>query len=286
MLFSASILLARLAAFRVPLATGFVVTLAVNTLFGALLLAAELARRGALAPADPAGVGAFVLAGLCSTFLARWLFYACVEAYGPARASLFQLTSPLVTALLGFAFLGERLSWVVVAAMITVTIGLAIVATSPRDLVAPVKAARRYAAAGLGAGASAGYAVGNVLRGYGIARWDEAIAGTLIGAVAALALQLALTAMSRDGLRPLLRADRRGVALYAAIGVTTVSAQVLTIAAMALAPVALVALITLSTPLVILPFSLTVLRRDERIGLRMLAGTLLAVGGIAVIVLR
>ena len=269
-----------------PLATGFIVTLVFNTLFGAVMLAFELVRRGTLAPADPVGVGAFVLAGMCSTFLARWLFYACVEAYGPARASLFQLTSPLVTALLGFALLGERLSWIVVAAMVTVTFGLAIVATSPRDLAAPVRAARRYAVVGLGAGASAGYAVGNVLRGYAVARWDEAIAGTLIGAVAALALQLAITTMSKDGLRPLARADRRGLALYAAIGVTTVTAQVLTIAAMALAPVALVALITLSTPLIILPFSLTVLRREERIGLRTFAGTMLAIGGIAVIVLR
>ena len=269
-----------------PLATGFVVTLAVNVLFGALLLALELVRRGALAPADPVGVGAFVLAGLCSTFLARWLFYACVEAYGPARASLFQLSSPLVTAVLGFALLGERLSWTAVAAMVAVTAGLAIVAASPRDLAAPVRSTHRFAAVGLGAGASVGYAIGNVLRGLGIARWDEAIAGTLVGAVAALALQLVVTAMSREGLRPVARADRRGLALYAAIGVTTVTAQVLTIAAMALAPVALVALITLSTPMLILPFSLTVLRHEERIGLRMLGGATLAIGGIAVIVLR
>jgi drug/metabolite transporter (DMT)-like permease len=270
----------------VPLAVGFVVTLAVNVLFGALLLAIEIVRRGALAPVDPFGFGAFVLAGLCSTFLARWLFYACVEAYGPARASLFQLTSPLVTAVLSFALLGERLSGIVVAAMVAVTVGLAIVATSPRDLAAPVRSARRFAAFGLGAGASVGYAIGNVLRGLGISHWNEAIAGTLVGAVAALALQLVLTALSREGIRPVARADRRGLALYATIGVTTLSAQVLTIAAMALAPVALVALITLSTPMLVLPFSLTVLRREERIGARMIAGTMLAVGGMAVIILR
>ncbi|MFI4924728.1 MAG: EamA family transporter, partial [Vicinamibacteria bacterium] len=196
------------------------------------------------------------------------------------------LTSPLVTALLGFALLDERLSWIVVAAMVAVTIGLAIVAMSTRDLSAPVRATRRYAVVWLGVGASVGYAIGNVLRGYGVAHWNEAIAGTLVGAVSALALQLAITAMSREGLRPIARADRRGLAIYATMGVTTVSAQALTIAAMALAPVALVSLITLSTPLLILPFSLTMLRHEERIGLRMVAGTLLAVGGMAVIILR
>lgn len=269
-----------------PLATGFVVTLVFNALFGAVMLAVELLRRGPLATPDALGVGAFVLAGVSSTFLARWFFYACVEAYGPARGSLFQLSSPLVTALLGFALLGERLAWTVVAAMVAVIVGLAIVATAPGELAAPVDGRRRHAGIALGVGASVGYAVGNVMRGLGIAHWDEAIAGTLIGAVAALALQLALTALSRDKLGPLRRADPRGLAIYAAIGVTTVSAQALTIAAMARAPVALVALITLSTPLVILPFSLTVLRREERIGVRTLAGTALALAGIAVILLR
>lgn len=269
-----------------PLATGFVVTLAFNVVVGAALLAFELARRGALAPATPAALVTFALAGVASTFLARWFFYASVERFGAARASLFQLSSPLVTALLGFAFLGERLSWSTVAAMVAVTIGLAAVATSPKELEVPVAADRRASAFTLGAGASVGYAVGNLLRGQGIALWDEAIAGTLVGAIVALVLQVALTACSREGFAPLWRAERRGLALYAAIGATTVCAQALTIAAMAKAPVALVALITLSTPLVIFPLGLTVLRRDERLDARTVAGAALAAAGIAVIVLR
>jgi drug/metabolite transporter (DMT)-like permease len=70
------------------------------------------------------------------------------------------------------------------------------------------------------------------------------------------------------------------------IGVTTIVAQMLTIAAMAYTPVALVALITLSTPLVIFPYSMLVLRSEERIGARMIVGAALALGGMAVIVLR
>jgi drug/metabolite transporter (DMT)-like permease len=55
---------------------------------------------------------------------------------------------------------------------------------------------------------------------------------------------------------------------------------------MAYTPVALVALITLSTPLVIFPYSMLVLRSEERIGARMIVGAALALGGMAVIVLR
>ena len=268
-----------------PLATGFPVTLVFNVVFGAVLLGVDLARRGALAPVDAAGFGAFAVAGLCSTFLARYFFYGCVATLGAARASLFQLASPLVTALLGFAFLGERLAWPVVGAMVAVIVGLAIAGTSRRDLAGP-PTGKADAGIAMGIGASIGYAVGNVLRGFAVGRWDEAIAGTLVGSVAALALQAVLTAASRDGIGPIVRASRRGLALYALLGVTTVTAQAMTVAAMARAPVALVALITLSTPMLVLPFSMTVLRHEERVGLRTLAGAALALGGMAVIVLR
>ena len=279
-------IVARYAARRVPLAAGFVVTLAFNVIVGSALLGVELVRRGGIPPPSSAAVASFVGAGLLTTFLARWFFYACVARFGPARASLVHISSPLVTALLGFAFLGERLAPVVVAAMIVVTAGLAAVGVKPGDLAKPVAGGARITGFGLAAGASVGYAVGNLMRGHAIGLWDEAIAGTLLGAAAAFGLQLVVTAMSKDGFGPILRADRRGLALYAAMGATTIVAQAFTIAAMAHAPVSIVALITLSTPLVVFPFSLLVLRNEERIGGLTIAGALLALGGIAVIVLR
>ena len=65
----------------------------------------------------------------------------------------------------------------------------------------------------------------------------------------------------------------------------TIVAQVCTIAAMKLAPVAVVALITLCTPLVVFPISYFLLGNDERINARTLVGAALTLAGIAMIVL-
>jgi len=138
----------------------------------------------------------------------------------------------------------------------------------------------------LGVGSALAYGLGNVLRGVGIVRWDEAAAGALLGAIAGLALQLVVSAGIGATLAALRRADRRGVALYAVIGCTTIVAQVFTIAAMAHAPVALVALITLCTPLVVFPASYLLLGNEEGITGRAVFGALLALAGIAAIVLR
>jgi drug/metabolite transporter (DMT)-like permease len=51
-------------------------------------------------------------------------------------------------------------------------------------------------------------------------------------------------------------------------------------------PVAVVALITLCTPLVVFPLSYFMLRNQEQITIRTLAGGALTLAGIAVLVLR
>ena len=304
LLFAASILLTRLATRRVPLATGFVVSLAVNVLVAALVFGVELAVRREPVVPDAGGIVAFLLAGVLTTYLGRWFFYGCVERLGPAKASTFHVSSPLVTAVLGWLFLGERLPPAAVVAMVGTSIGLYLVSTSrPRAAAAivdtgdgaavsagPGMTARMGAwfrsGVALGVGSALAYGLGNVLRGVGIVRWDEAAAGALLGAIAGLALQLVVSAGIGTTLAALRRADRRGVALYAVIGCTTIVAQVFTIAAMAHAPVALVALITLCTPLVVFPASYLLLGNEEGITGRAVFGALLALAGIAAIVLR
>ena len=79
---------------------------------------------------------------------------------------------------------------------------------------------------------------------------------------------------------------RGGLALFAISGVLTIVAQVCTIAAMKLAPVSVVALITLCTPLFVFPMSYFFLGNDEGINARTLVGAALTLSGIALIVSR
>lgn len=304
LLFAASILLTRLATARVPLSTGFVVSLAVNVLVAALMFSVELALRDRPLGLDGGGIASFLVAGVLTTYLGRWFFYGCVARLGPAKASTFHVSSPLVTAVLGWLFLGERLPPTAVAAMLGTSFGLYLVSTSQRSAApaildaadgiavsaTPGLSARMGAwfrsGVALGVGSSLAYGLGNVMRGLGIARWDEAVAGALLGAIAGLALQFIVSAGMGRTLDALRAADRRGVALYAVIGCTTIVAQVLTIAAMAHAPVAIVALITLCTPLLVFPASFLLLGNEEGITGRAVTGAMLALAGIAVIVLR
>ena len=74
--------------------------------------------------------------------------------------------------------------------------------------------------------------------------------------------------------------------MYAISGVLTISAQMVVISAMKYAPVSVVALITLCTPLLVFPASYLLFKNDEGINSRTLVGAVLALAGIAMIILH
>jgi drug/metabolite transporter (DMT)-like permease len=230
-----------------------------------------------------------------------------IVTLGPAKASMFQVSSPLFTAVIAWLFLREKLGSVEIVAMAMAIAGLLLVspaslsslgrprgspmAASAAAFAAPAHARERLrsllrSGMVLGFSSSAAYAAGNVLRGAGIRRWDEPILGALLGAVAGIALHVLLSAGTRDVIRKVRTSDRRGVLMFAISGMLTISAQMCVIAAMRYAPVAVVALITLCTPLIVFPLSYFLLKNQERIGAITLAGGALALAGIAVLILQ
>jgi drug/metabolite transporter (DMT)-like permease len=288
--FSANILVARVGGARVSLNTGYFVAVSVNVAFAAALLLAELAMRASPLVWNAGGTLLFALAGFFSTYLGRWFMYESVARLGPAKTSAFQVSSPLFTFLIALAFLGETLTIQAFAGMVATAVGLLLISLAGSRTEPLVKERRRepwWRSAWLvGFGSSAAYAVGNVMRGAGVRQWDEPIAGALIGAVAGVACHLAFTGGHADMLRGLRTANRAGLALFALSGVLTIVAQTCVIAAMKLAPVSLVALITLCTPVVVFPVSYFLLRNDEGIDARTVVGALLTLGGIGAIVLQ
>jgi len=291
-LFAINIIVNRLATRRADLALGFVVAVVVNVVFAAFAFALRLAFSDDAFHWDPAAAGIFLLAGVFATFLGRWLFFESVVVLGPAKASTFQSSSPLFTAALGWALLGERLPATTLAAIAAAAVGLYIVG-APTARAARVGAPRTAGVRGrhfwrsglaLGAGSSCGYAIGNVLRGMAVHRWQEPVLGGLLGALAGVVLHLATSRRTRTLVPALRAADRGGLALYAMCGVLTIAAQTLTITAMARAPTAVVALITLCTPVLVYPMSFLFLRNDEGITLRTVAGATVALLAVAFIV--
>ena len=263
--FTTAILLTKAASSRVNLSLGFLVATVVNVVFAGSALVLQLALRGAGLQWNTPAFLLFLLAGVFATYLGRWFFYESVARFGPAKASVFQVSSPLFTALIAWAVLGESLSSWTALGMLMAISGLLLLAYKPgfftRQKVSGDALQKRFSnrvlhsVLLLGLCSSGAYAVGNVLRGAAVRSWPEPIAGALIGALAGLTLHL-LLGTERSGLWQRLRAaPRLGVWLYAVVGVVNVSGQMSTIASMRFIPLSVAALVTLCTPLLVFPLS-------------------------------
>ena len=300
MLFTTAILTTKLASSRLSLGLGFLVATATNVGFSALALAVQLALRPDSLGWNAQAFWLFAAAGAFATYLGRWFFYESVVRFGPAKASIFQVSSPLFTALMAWLLLDERLTPRVASGMALTVAGLMLVSCKPglfsrRQARAAVAAAlpavtlhQRLleSALLLGLGSSLAYAVGNVLRGSAVRLWNEPILGAWVGAVCGLALHLAFSSGKRQLVARLREASRSGLWLYALIGVATISAQICTIGAMRYIPLSVATLVTLCTPLLVFPLSHWLFKQQEEITAPLLAGSALTLLGIFIIVLR
>ena len=295
-LFTVAILATKAASSRIALSTGFLIATAVNVVFAAAALGVQILLRGEGLTWSGHALLLFAAAGVFATYLGRWFFYESVARFGPAKASVFQISSPLFVALLTWLLLDEKLTRPAIFGMALTLTGLALVAFKPGFF------ARQKSAVGtlengflkrilasvfvLGLISSLAYAIGNVLRGAAVRTWPEPIAGALIGAVAGLALHVLLTPKKTELLRNFKAANRRGMVLYAVVGVANISGQMCTIASMRYIPLSVAALVTLCTPLLVIPLSLYLFKDQEALRVTALLGAVLTVMGVALIILR
>jgi drug/metabolite transporter (DMT)-like permease len=241
-------------------------------------------------------VVAFALAGILSTYLGRWLVFKSIELIGPSAASALQSTSPLLTAFFAWVLLGEMISWMgilgitlAILGMVSMSLGLHRRATgSPAAIGAlPGGRTRRanalvWGALLLGIASSAAYSSSHIFRGSAVRIWNEPVLGTTIGAAAGLlALLLANRKKLPDYRREIL-ANRQGAVLFAGIGVLQFLAQSLVIASMKYIPVSVAALISMCTPLVVMPISYFVMRNQEKLNGVMVLGILITLSGTAI----
>ena len=295
-LFTVAILATKAASSRIALSTGFLIATAVNVVFAAAALGVQILLRGEGLTWSGHALLLFAAAGAFATYLGRWFFYESVARFGPARASVFQISSPLFVALLTWLILDEKLTRPAIFGMALTLTGLALVAYKPGFF------ARQKSAVGtlengflkrilasvfvLGLISSLAYAIGNVLRGAAVRTWPEPIAGALIGAIAGLTLHVLLTPKKSALLRDFKTANHEGMVLYVVVGVANISGQICTIASMRYIPLSVAALVTLCTPLLVIPLSLYLFKDQEALRVTALLGAVLTLAGIALIILR
>ena len=283
--FATNIMITRYAVARLPVEAGFFIVLATNVLFPAALFAAELAVRAAPYAWDWKGAGLFAIGGVIGTFLGRRFLFDTVKLLGPSRASVFHSTAPAFALIGAWLLAGELLGAYEIVLMALVWFGLWL--TQPRagslHALAPEVLRKGFIAGLL---TVAGFGFGNVLRGLAMRAWDEAALGTVVASLAALACQFVVT---RDwaGIGAQLRAaDRKAVLLYTGCGVFTSLGSIFISLAMTRIEIALAVLVVHTTPIVIFPVSVWLLKNREALNARTVLGAALVLAGIACLALR
>jgi drug/metabolite transporter (DMT)-like permease len=271
---------------------GSLVSAAAGVPAGLILGGIQLAVRGGVETPTLWAVCSFALAGICSTYLGRWLVFKSIELIGPSSASGLQSTSPLITAVFGWLFLGEMIGPIGFVGMALGIVGLAVMSVGigqrQQDTAGRRIAGQRGFVLGMvlfGVASAAAYSGSHVFRASAVRQWNEPLLGAMIGAVAGL-LVLVIASLNKlpEYLREI-RASPGAARGYAGIGLLQFSAQALVIASMKYIPASVAALISMCTPLVVMPISHFVLRKKEQLRWATVAGICITLVGVALVIL-
>ncbi len=286
--FASNIFITRAAMSRMGADTGFPVVLLVNILFAALVFGVE--RLYSIEPFSFQwkAAGWFALAGVVGIYMGRRMLFEAVHVLGPARASVLHTASPVVTLIGAWFLVEERLGWYEILLMGLVMAGLLTVQLQ-HSRAAPAriddKSAFRRAML-LSALTIVGFGLGNAIRGMAIRDWNEAALGAVLGSAAALLCQLATGNSIRAIAEGLRKGDKMAAALYVASGVATVSGSIFGTIAMHHVEIAIATVVTYTTPLVVFPISILVLKNREQLSVQTAAGACIVLVGIALLAFR
>ncbi|MBL0422432.1 DMT family transporter [Ramlibacter sp. AW1] len=272
---------------------------------GSMLAAAAGLPAGLLAGAGQLAFGSgvelpslravlgFILAGVFSTYLGRWLIFRSIELMGPSRAAGLQSTSPLITAFFGWLLLGEVLGPLGFAGIGLGIAGLFAMSMGGHGLqqgrTKSVAARHRGFLLGsllVGLGSAAAYSASHVFRAAGVREWNEPLLGAAIGTFAGLAALLLASHKQMTGYLREIAAQPVWARVYVAVGFMQFVGQSLVTASMNYIPVSLVALISMCTPLLVMPLSYFAMGKQENLSLAAVLGICLTLSGIVLVVLH
>jgi drug/metabolite transporter (DMT)-like permease len=286
--FAGNIFITRAAMSRMGVNTGFPVVLVVNIAFAALVFGIERAFSTAPFSLQWKAVGLFSLSGVVGIYMGRRMLFEAVHVLGPARASVLHTASPVVTLIAAWFLVDEHLGLYEILLMALVIAGL-LAAQLQHLRPAPGMLADRAAfrqAILLSLMTVVGFGLGNAIRGLAIREWNEAAMGAVLGSSAALLCQLATGSTIGaifDGLR---KGEKKAIGLYVASGVATVSGTMFGAMAMHRVEIAIATVVTYTTPLVVFPISVFLLKNREALSARTAVGACMVLVGIALLALR
>lgn len=228
---------------------------------------------------DATAVGVFVVAGVVGTAIGRIGMFAGIHRVGASISNAIMNTRPLFATVIALVWLGEGVGPLVGVGVVVLVAGLVLLTISkggdlggwrPIQLLIPLSAALAFA-------------VGNVIRRFGLTRTDVTVlqAVTINETTALLALGGYVLLRKRDALTD---PPRHTYRYFAVSGSLTAVALLSMFAAFDRGPVAVVDPITALSPLFTTIFAYFLLRDIERVTRGIVAGVVLVVVGVALIV--
>jgi len=261
------------------LQASLVVVIVDSTLY--LLALAVLQGGDAFAGLTRETVGVFVAAGVVGTALGRLATFAGVDRVGASVNSAGVSARPLFATLLAVGFLGEPAALTTAVGVVVLVVGLAALALAkggdisgwePYELLFPV-------------GAAGCFAIGNVLRRYGLTSSGvSSLEAVALNELAALTV-LAAYAVARGRLGDLRAAPRETWTYFAGSGAVTAVALLSLFAALGHpeGTVAIVDPLAATAPLFTTVFAYFLLGDLERVTRGVVAGAALIVLGVALV---
>lgn len=253
-------------------------------LFAVVVYAAWMLVRGAGGPlGQPADWIALGLSGVIGFTLGDSLLFVSVREGGMQRALVLFNTSPIITALAAIPLLGEIPTGRAWAGMALVLAGVLLVETDPRrvaDAASRPARPRPWLAAAAGVGAAAGQA-GGILLARTPLQTVPVLPATTIRLAAAVVALLPLMVLARKGRGFSALPPRSWPRLALPTLLGTVIALLLAMRGVRDVPAGIAASLLATTPIFALPISRFALH--EPLGPSSLAGTVLAVAGVALL---
>jgi len=227
------------------------------------------------ASAVPQAVALFALVGLFFPAAVTLIMYESNRRLGATAAATASSVTPLFATAGAVAFLGESVSVGMIAGTVAIVAAVWLLAT---------RGARVGAAVGwalcLPLGGALIRAIAQAASKAGLALWPSPFGAALIGYTVSAAALLTLR-VSTAG--PPARMSVRAVALFVGVGVCNGGAVLAMNFALLDGPVSVVSPIIAAHPLLTLLLG-AIFLRDERVDVRLVLGTLLTLGGVALLV--
>ena len=225
----------------------------------------------------------FILAGIFSPALVRWLYFISLERIGPSMSSSILSTGPVFTAIIAAIFLKEKLTVGVSFGILLIIVGII---TFERDISSNGKLAVRHKKDLIFAILAAflvGLAI--VIRKMGLNILNEPLFGVTVGFAASLVFYAMLCLLFK-GMRAEISLNRKNTLYLCGAGVFLTAGWLTLFYALSHGDAIIVAPLASLHPVMVMGWSYLFFKDMERITFKTVLGVIIVLTGVLLITLR